>query len=148
MKISKNGLDLIKKYEGLSLHPYLCPAGIPTIGYGSTYYPFNIKVKMSDAPITLAEAEELLGYTVNNTFSKAVNSLVTVPLTQNQFDALISFTYNLGVGALKSSTLLKKLNAEDYAGAALQLLRWNKDGKKVLAGLTARRASEKALFES
>jgi len=111
MKVSKKGLDLIKKHEGFRNHPYLCPAGVPTIGYGNTYYADGRKVRMTDRPITSSEATELL-CDILDIFEKGVTRVVTKPITQNQFDALISFTYNLGLGALKSSTLLKKVNKD------------------------------------
>ena len=147
MTTGKKGIDLIKKYEGLSLKPYLCPANIPTIGYGSTIYPDGTKVSMKDAPITKDRAEEILKF-VLTTFERAVNKLVTVPITQNQFDALVSFTYNVGGVHLADSTLLKMLNNGDYAGASEQFGRWAKAGGKTLPGLVARRESEKELFNT
>ena len=147
MTTGKKGIDLIKKYEGISLKPYLCPANIPTIGYGSTIYPDGTKVSMKDAPITKDRAEEILKF-VLATFERAVNRLVTVPITQNQFDALVSFTYNVGGVHLADSTLLKMLNNGDYAGASEQFGRWAKAGGKTLPGLVARRESEKELFNT
>lgn len=147
MTTGKKGIDLIKKYEGISLKPYLCPANIPTIGYGSTIYPDGTKVSMKDAPITKDRAEEILKF-VLTTFERAVNKLVTVPITQNQFDALVSFTYNVGGVHLADSTLLKMLNNGDYAGASEQFGRWAKAGGKTLPGLVARRGSEKELFNT
>ena len=147
MTTGKKGIDLIKKYEGISLKPYLCPANIPTIGYGSTIYPDGTKVSMKDAPITKDRAEEILKF-VLTTFERAVNKLVTVPITQNQFDALVSFTYNVGGVHLADSTLLKMLNNGDYAGASEQFGRWAKAGGKTLPGLVARRESEKELFNT
>lgn len=140
MHTSQKGLDLIKSFEGLRLSAYRCPADIPTIGYGTT-----AGVKMGDT-ITKERAEELLREDVKR-FEGYVNRLVKVPLTQGQFDALVSFVYNLGAGNLSSSTLLRLLNAGDYAGAAAQFERWNKAGGKTLAGLVRRRAAERALFE-
>ena len=147
MTTGKKGIDLIKKYEGISLKPYLCPANIPTIGYGSTIYPDGTKVSMKDAPITKDRAEEILKF-VLTTFERAVNKLVTVPITQNQFDALVSFTYNVGGVHLADSTLLKMLNNGDYAGASEQFGRWAKSAGKTLPGLVARRGSEKELFNT
>ncbi len=103
------------------------------------------KVTLKDAAITEPQALELLAKTLGK-YEKAVNDYVKVPLTQNEFDALVSFTYNLGAGNLLSSTLLKKLNAGDKAGAANQFDVWNKAGGKVLQGLVTRRAAEKDLF--
>ena|ERR1700712_747376 len=142
MKTSQKGIDLIKFYEGLSLKAYRDSVGVVTIGYGST----GSHVSMGQL-ISAEQAEDILKSDVTR-FEMGVNQSVTVPLTQNQFDALISFSFNLGVANLKSSTLLKKLNAKDYAGASLEFERWNKAGGKVLAGLTKRRLAEKALFLS
>ena len=145
MKTGLNGLNLIKEKEGLRLKPYLCSAGVATIGYGSTMYADGRKVTLKDAAISEKQALELLANTLGK-YEKAVNDYVKVQLTQNEFDALVSFTYNLGAGNLLSSTLLKKINAGDKAGAANQFDVWNKAGGKVLEGLVKRRAAEKALF--
>lgn len=131
--------ELIKSFEGLELEAYLCPADIWTIGYGHTG-----NVKEGDR-ITKAEAEALLDKDLQ-TFRNGVKRLVKVPLNENQFGALVSFAYNLGLGSLQSSTLLKMLNAGDYTGAADQFLRWNKSGGKVLTGLVRRREAERAVF--
>lgn len=150
MQISQKGLDLIKKFEGLELEAYLDPAKIPTIGYGTIRYPNGNKVKLGDE-ITEQQAEAYLLHECSK-FAQRVEELVTVPLNQNQFDALVSFCYNLGDGALEQSTLLRELNEKNYSGAAAQFPRWNKatvnDVLTVLAGLVTRRAEEKALFES
>ena len=140
MQTSEKGFDLIRNYEGLQLAAYICPGGKLTIGYGHTG-PDVTDGRRIDAE----EANELLGRDVER-FERAVNELVTVPMTQGMFDALISFSFNLGAGSLKSSTLLKKLNADDREGAADEFLKWNKAKGKVLAGLTARRESERELF--
>ena len=145
MKTSQSGIDLIKQFEGFRAKPYLCSAGVPTIGYGTTVYPNGIKVKLSDQKITQQLAETFLQHHVN-VIEKNVLSLVKVPLKQNQFDALVSFSYNVGVGAFGDSTLLKLLNAGDIDGASKQFERWNKTGGKVSNGLTRRRNAEKALF--
>lgn len=139
MKINKAGLDLIKRSEGLELSTYICSGGAKTIGYGSTR---NVTEGMT---ITEEEADELLRQDVEY-FEEKVSELVTVPLTSNQFSALVSFTFNLGESALGSSTLLKLLNAGDYLGAADQLLRWDKAGDVRLPGLTRRRIAERELF--
>lgn len=141
MKISEKGLDLIRSFEGLELKAYKDSVGVLTIGWGSTGS--HVKVGMV---ITKGQAEDLLKQDVSR-FEKGVNDLVKVPLTQNQFDSLVSFSFNLGLGNLKSSTLLRKLNASDYSGAANEFLRWNKAGGKVLNGLTRRRQAEKDMFE-
>lgn len=139
MKTSNNGINLIKRYEGCCLKSYKCPAGKWTIGYGHTK---NVK---KDMVITKQQAIEYLKADLE-TFEKAVDKYVQVPINQNQFDALVSFSFNCGTGALKNSTLLKKLNSKDYEGAASEFTRWNKSNGKVLTGLTARRSAEKELF--
>lgn len=151
MKTSANGINLIKESESFVGHPYLCPAGIPTIGYGSTMYEDGKAVKMTDGFIAEPIGLSLLIKTLGK-YESAVDSFVTAQLNQNQFDALVDFAYNLGIGSLQKSTLLKKLNSSDYTGAAAEFLKWNKsrnkDGVLVeLAGLTTRRKAEKALFE-
>ena len=140
MQTSENGFALIQKYEGLRLATYVCPGGKLTIGYGHTGPDVTTGKKIDED-----EANALLVKDVQR-FERAVNGLVTVPMTQGMFDALISFSFNLGVGSLKSSTLLKKLNAGNLTGAADEFLKWNKAGGKVLAGLSARRESERERF--
>jgi len=146
MKIEKPGLDLIKEFEGMILHPYKCPAGVSTIGIGTTRYNDGTQVKMSDPAITEDEAINMLEYQIEHSYGKSVNDLVTVDITQNQFDALCSFTYNLGAGNLKTSTLLKKVNTKDFKGAADEFLKWTRAGGKKLAGLVRRREEERELF--
>ena len=146
MKISNNGLSLIKQFEGFSSSPYLCPAGVPTIGYGSTYYEDGTKVTLKDKPITEERATQLLEFIANKTFSENINKVVKVPLNQNQFDALVSFAYNIGNKNFNWSTLLKKLNLSDYEGASLEFGRWNQANGKILNGLVSRRQKEKELF--
>lgn len=140
MNISKNGIDLIKKYEGCRLTAYKCPSGVYTIGYGHTN-----GVKKGQR-ITQRQAEAYLREDVKK-FENGVNKYVSAPLTQNQFDALVSFCFNCGLGAFKTSALRKKLNAKDYAGAGKELLRWNKAKGVVLEGLKQRRKAEKDLFD-
>lgn len=139
MKTGKRGIELIKEFEGFSRNPYLCPAGVWTIGYGSTK-----GVKKNTKPITKQDAEKLLINDLTDA-ERAVRSFVKVPLTQNQFDALVSFTFNLGAGALSRSTLLKMLNAGDY-DLESQFLRWVRAGGKILPGLARRRQAEADLF--
>lgn len=141
MKTSNRGLALIREFEGLRLTAYQDAVGVWTIGYGTT------RGVEKGQRITEAQAEELLREDVAR-FEPEVLRLVKVPLSQPQFDALVSFTYNLGSKNLGSSTLLRVLNAGDYKGAAGQFERWNKAGGKVLAGLTRRRSAERKLFES
>ena len=139
MKTSDVGIELIKKYEGCILKSYKCPSGVWTIGYGHTN---GVKSGMQ---ITKAQALDYLKQDLS-TFEKAVTNYVKVPLNQNQFDALVSFSFNCGTGALKTSTLLQKLNSSDYNGAANEFLKWNKSNGKVLNGLVKRRKEEKELF--
>ena len=147
MKISNNGLDLIKQFEGLSLTPYLCPANIPTIGYGNTFYEDGTKVTLKDKPITEQRASELIEYIVNKTFSDNINKVVKVPLNQNQFDALVSFVFNCGSGNFAKSTLLKMIRVNPNSdNIRFEFSRWNKGGGKVLGGLTRRRKAESDLY--
>jgi GH24 family phage-related lysozyme (muramidase) len=146
MKTSLNGIGLITDFEGFESKPYLDIVGVPTIGYGSTRYPSGKRVTINDPAISEGQAIALLQATLVE-YENGVNQLAKVPLTQNQFDALTSFAYNLGVTAFASSTLLKKLNAKDYVGAANEFPKWNKAGGKVVAGLTRRRLAEQKLFK-
>ena len=147
-KISQKGLDLIKRFEGLSLKPYKCPAGIWTIGYGNTYYPSGAKVKQTDPAITQTKADELLKFLIQS-YEKSVDSFCRDDISQHQFDALASFAYNCGVNNLQSSTLLKKvnLNPNDPTIRA-EFMKWNKGAGKVLAGLTKRRQAEADIYFS
>lgn len=147
-KASQKGLDLIKRFEGLELKPYKCPAGIPTIGYGNTYYPSGSKVKLTDPAITKEKAEELLKFLLGS-YEKDVDSFCRDDINQNQFDALVSFAYNCGPRSLKSSTLLKKVNTNPKdVTIADEFMKWNKAGGRVLAGLTKRRQAEADLYFS
>jgi len=140
MKLGTGGLTILRQFEGLSLVAYQCPAGIWTIGYGHTR-----DVHPGDA-ITRDRAEELLLEDLAWA-EECVTGAVTHPLTQNQFDALVVFTFNVGPAAFRKSTLLKKINSGDLAGAYLEFARWNKAGGQPLPGLTARRAAEANLFK-
>lgn len=146
MKLSQSGYDLIKEFEGLSLKPYKCSAGVPTIGYGSTYYENGVRVTMNDAPISKDRAFDLLKITASR-FAIKVENLLKKPVTQNQFNALVSFAYNVGSGALASSTLLKLVNVNpNDAMIAKEFLKWNKVSGKPIQGLTNRRMKESALY--
>ena len=147
-KISQKGIDLIKKYEGFSAKPYLCPAQIPTIGYGATYYEDGKKVTLQDSLITEDRSVELLKHLLV-TFEKSVDSFCRDDINQNQFDALVSFAYNLGTSSLKSSTLLKKVNANPADPTIKdEFMKWVNAGGKKLPGLVKRRADEAALYFS
>jgi len=139
MKTGNKGIELIKHFEGCELEAYKCPAGVWTIGYG------HIKGVKEGMTITESQAEEMLKSELNE-YEGYINNLVTAELNQNQFDAMVSWVYNLGGGNLKASTLLKVLNSGDYDGVPAQMLRWNKAGGKVLEGLTRRRQAEADLF--
>lgn len=138
-RTSASGLALIKRHEGFRPTAYKCPGGVWTIGYGHTR-----NVSEGDTT-TLAQANDWLAEDIQSA-EKAVLRYVTVPLTQNQFDALVSFTFNLGAGALAESTLLRKLNDGGYDVAANEFPRWVKAKGRVQAGLVARRAEERELF--
>ncbi|HDT2096167.1 TPA: lysozyme [Enterobacter roggenkampii] len=146
MQTSEKGIALIKEFEGCKLTAYQDSVGVWTIGYGWTQ-PVDGKPIRAGMTIKQETAERLLK-TGLVSYESDVSRLVKVSLTQGQFDALVSFTYNLGARSLSTSTLLRKLNASDYAGAADEFLRWNKAGGKVLNGLTRRREAERALFLS
>jgi lysozyme len=146
MKLNETGYNLIKEFEGLSLKPYKCSAGISTIGYGNTFYENGTKVKMTDAPINKERAETLFK-TLADKFAVKVVPLIKKPITQNQFNALVSFAYNVGIGALSNSTLLRLVNNNpNDANIAKEFLKWNKAGGKVVNGLTNRRIKESALY--
>lgn len=147
-KISNLGLELIKKYEGFKAKAYLCPAKVITIGFGSTYYEDGTKVKLTDSPITQERATELLEALLVS-YERSVDSYCVDTINQYQFDALCSFAYNCGVGNLKSSTLLKKVNKNPNDPTIKdEFLKWNKGGGKVLSGLTKRRIEEAQLYFS
>ena len=147
-KTSKKGIDLIKKYEGFRSRPYLCPAKVPTIGYGATYYPNGQKVKLSDPAIDEKHASILLEAMLSP-YEKAVDSFCRDDINQNQFDALVSFAYNLGTSALKNSTLLKKVNKNpNDKSIALEFNKWVNAGGKKLEGLVKRRTEESKLYFS
>lgn len=142
MKPSQACVDLVKEFEGFRANAYLCPAGVATIGFGTTE-----NVKLGDT-VTEQEAEELL---MNDLIeaAAAIDDLVDVPINQNQYDALTSLVYNIGREAFRNSTLLRLLNGgKGVHEVGTQFLRWNKAGGKVLAGLSRRRAAEAVLFES
>ena len=142
MNISDEGVDLIKSFEGCRLDAYLDSVGICTIGYGHT----GSEVKRGDT-IDDAEADRLLRSDLR-TAEKCINACVTGNLTQNQFDALCSFVFNLGCASLRNSTLLRKLNSGEHEEAAEEFQKWNHAGGKVLSGLTKRRHAEADLFQS
>ncbi|UXO69971.1 lysozyme [Pantoea dispersa] len=139
MQTSNNGINLIKRFEGLRLEAYRDSVGIPTIGYGHTH-----GVKIGDV-ITGAQADDFLREDLK-VAELTINTNAKVKLTQGQFDALASFVFNLGSGNFVKSTLLKKLNTGDYAGAADEFGKWVNAGGKKLPGLVKRRAAEREVF--
>jgi lysozyme len=145
-KIDIAGIELIKKFEGFRSAPYKCPAGIPTIGYGATFYAGGKKVTMTDKSITEAEATTLLQYMMIG-FEKYVDSYCVDTINQNQFDALVSFCYNVGPANLKTSTLLKKVNMNPNDPLIKdEFLKWTRAGGKKLNGLVIRRTAEAELY--
>ena len=140
MKTSAEGISLIKKFEGCELYAYQCSANVWTIGYGHTK---DVEPGMQ---ITQEDAEQMLVDELHE-YENYINEYVTAPLSQNQFDAMVSWVYNLGPANLKASTLLKVLNAGDYEGVPAQIRRWNKAGGEILDGLIRRREAEALLFE-
>lgn len=149
MQVSDAGIELIKSFEGFRANAYPDPksGGAPwTVGYGTTKFPSGRPVKQGDK-VTPGQAELYLREDVKK-FANSVDALVTVPLKQCQYDALVSFVYNLGATNFRTSTLLKKLNARDYKGAADEFLRWVSPGSSVEAGLRRRRTAERDLFLS
>jgi lysozyme len=141
MDYSPDGLKLTESFEGCRLAAYLDSVGVPTIGYGHTR---GVTMGMT---CTQEQAEQWLQQDVQVAV-QAVNNLVTVPLTQQQFDALVDFAFNLGTGALQHSTLLRLLNSGNYQGAAGEFEKWDKAGGKVLPGLLRRRQAERDMFNT
>jgi lysozyme len=147
-KLDDSGYKLIKGFEGLSLVPYLCKAKVATIGWGNIFYPSGIKVTMQDKPISLATASWMFR-TIADRFAVDVDKLIKANLNQNQFNAITSLAYNIGIGALTKSTLLKKVNINPSDPTiANEFAKWNKAGGKVVNGLTKRRAVEAKLYFS
>jgi lysozyme len=146
MKTSINGLNLITSNEGLILHPYLDVAGVPTIGYGTTFYPGGKRVTMKDKPITKDQAISFLQNALTS-FENDINHFVRSKINQNQFDALADFTYNEGSGHLKSSTLLQKVNANPNDPTIThEFLKWVYADGKVCVDLVHRRTQESNLY--
>jgi lysozyme len=146
MKLDENGYKLIQGFEGLSLVPYLCSAKVPTIGYGATFYPSGKKVTMQDSPISLATAKWMLKE-IADKFATDVDKMIKANINQNQFNAIVSIAYNIGLAGLAKSSLLKKVNANPSdATIRNSFLVWNKAGGKINNGLTKRRTKEANLY--
>jgi lysozyme len=145
MKTNEAGLAIIKHFEGFSPAPYLDPIGIPTIGYGSIWGLDLARVTMTHPDISEGDGEILLARMLQHT-ERAVRRLIRVPLSEGQFSALVSFTYNLGSGNLQASTLRQKANRGDLIGAADEFPKWRLAGGRILRGLVRRRAEERELW--
>lgn len=148
MQLSKNGLQMLKNFEGFRSKPYLCPAGIPTIGYGSTHYDNGIPVSLGDNSITESNAATLLLRSLIKYEVAVVSETQFVGINQNQFDALVLFAYNLGIGSLKGSTLIKKIRSNPSDPTIRdEFMKWvHIAGGKTLPGLVARRKAEADLY--
>lgn len=141
--------ELCKRYEGFRSRPYLCPAGVPTIGYGSTRYVGGALVTLQDPPISEQAARAMLTHELHHVFAPAVARLCPKLFADavrtgvwHRFNAIVDFTYNLGAGRLQISTLRKRVNADDWDGVCVELMKWTRGGGKVLPGLIARRKAE------
>ena len=145
MQLSTNGFNLLAELEGVILHPYKDSVGIPTIGIGSTYYEDGTKVTMKDKAITKERAIQLAKNVVKS-FEARVNKSIVVPMTQNQFDAMVLLCYNIGESGFARSSVVRNFNAGNLQEAADSFLLWNKAGGKVSKGLTNRRQKERNLF--
>jgi len=137
---------LCRRFEGLHLRPYLCPAGVPTIGYGATFYEDGRRVALNDPPITAERAERLLQHQIRRQFLPAVLRLCPGADSTGKVAALVDFAFNLGEGNLASSTLRRKVNAGDWDEVAYQFMRWTKAGGRELRGLVRRRQAEVELL--
>jgi len=141
--------ELCRRFEGFRSKPYICPAGVPTIGYGSTYYADGRKVTLNDPPMTEPAARELLNHELLVTYAPGVYrqcpGLAFAP--PEKLAAIVDFTYNLGVGRLQASTLRRRINEGNWNEAIYELRRWNRGGGKVLPGLVARREAEVELIK-
>ena len=146
MEINKAGKDLIKRFEGCKLKAYKCPANVWTIGWGQTFYPDGTKIKEGDV-ITQERADELFDIIIND-FARMTDALVKSDVTENNFSALVSFTFNVGTGNLRKSTLLRKVNANPKdPSIRAEFMKWTRANNVVLRGLVRRREAEAKLYE-
>ena len=147
MHINERGIEIVKSFEGISLKPYLCPANVWTVGYGATVGSDGRRIDPDMGSISETEADALLLRDLESS-EGWISRLIKTALTENQFSALTSFTFNVGAGALQRSTLRMKLNRGEVQGAADEFPKWKFANKRILAGLVRRRAAERALFLS
>jgi lysozyme len=143
--VIQDGVDLVARFEGYSATPYKCPAGVWTIGYGTTRYPWGRRVTAGEKPCTKAQAEKWLSIELSKA-EQSVARLTTPYLNEYRRAALASFVYNLGAGAFRASTLRRRINSGDWDDVPYQLSRWNKAGGRILKGLALRRAAEAQLW--
>lgn len=140
-------VELCKRFEGFRAHPYLCPVGIPTIGYGSTSYPDGRRVGLDDPPVDEPTASSMLLHELQTECAPAVARLCPgLAGDEPRFNALASFVYNLGAGRLQTSTLRKRVNEQDWEAARQEIMRWTRGGGRILGGLVLRRQAEAALL--
>lgn len=142
----RSAVALAKEFEGLKLSPYLCPAGVPTIGYGTVWKPDGTKVTLNDPAITKATAELWLITTLEGICISAAKASPVLTTNENAWGAITDFIYNLGLSRYKASTLKKRIDEQDYTAAGNELLRWVRAGGKVLPGLVKRRQAERKLM--
>lgn len=138
--------EIAKLFEGLRLRPYLCPAGVPTIGYGSTMYPDGKKVTMKDPPVIQEYAEDLLECEMKKCLSAAIRHCPVLLASDEKWGAIADFVYNLGAGRLQASTLRRRINQRDWPEARRELKRWVRGGGRILPGLVLRREAEAKLI--
>lgn len=158
MKVSDKAIQMIKHHEGVRQNPYRCPANLHTIGVGHVLYPEQARLKMEDRLLVPLRPEDNRTFSMEEVdailkadlarFERGVEQYCTVKLTQGQFDALVSFSFNVGLGTLQRSTLRQKINREDFEGASSEFLKYIMAGGKILRGLQTRRNDERALFSS
>ena len=143
--INERGIEIVKSFEGLALRPYVCAGEVNSVGYGATRSSTGGPIDLDMEPISEIEAEALLLRDLESS-QGWVRRLIKTALTENQYSALVSFTFNVGAGALQRSTLRMKLNRSEYQGAADEFPKWRIAGGRILAGLVRRRAAERTLF--
>lgn len=146
MKALDIASSIAKVFEGLFKKPYLCPAKVPTIGYGTTHYPDGKKVTIQDPPVTTEKAEELLNWEMKKGLNAAAKYSPALVLSDERLGAITDFIYNLGIGNYQCSTLRRKINQQDWEGAKKELMKWTKGGGRVLPGLVKRRTVEAKLL--